>query len=100
MGLFSKLFGNNEKANLTEEELLSSGTCPNCWGRQEYQDQFKEFVNDPTKANISHSPDQKKAFVQQFVETNITGIRLKSEGEYLSCPSCKGKYKYVSEKAN
>lgn len=99
MGLFDRLFGDkNSSDKLSEEELIEAGACPNCWGEQEYDDKFLQHVEDQTKANISNR--SKKAFVAQFVETNITGIRLKSEGEQLSCPACKMKYKKVSSKLN
>lgn len=80
--------------------LLEANVCPNCWGTQEYDNQFKEFVADQTKGNINHDKTQKKAFVQQFVETHVTGIHLKQEGDYLHCPRCKGKYKYVPSQTN
>ncbi len=99
MGLFDRLFGKNKKVELTEEELLDAGACPSCWGRQVYDDQIKEFAIDQTKSNINHDKLHKKAFVQQFVETHVTGIRLKKDGDQLSCPKCNGKYKYVSNKA-
>jgi len=100
MGFFEKLFGSKEKIDLSEEELVDAGACPNCWGHQEYQDKFFDYVEDQTKSNINHDKYNKKAFVQQFIETNITGIRLKKEGELLVCPSCKSSHKYVSSKAN
>ena len=74
-------------------ELIDAGACPNCWGSQEYDNQFKEFVEDKTKANIEG--DTPKTFIQQFVETNVTGIRLKSEEDRFRCPSCEGGYKVV-----
>jgi len=100
MGFFEKLFGSKEKIDLSEEELIDAGACPNCWGHQEYQDKFIDYIEDQTKSNINHDKSSKKAFIQQFVETNITGIRLKKEGELLVCPSCKSGHKYVPSKAN
>lgn len=96
MSFFDKLFSKkNKKIELTENELVEAGACPNCWGRQEYDDQFVEYVEDQTKSNINHDKSNRKAFVQQFVETHVTGIRLKKDGDKLACPSCKGKYKFV-----
>lgn len=101
MGILKKLFGSKkDEADLSKEELIDAGACPNCWGYQEYQDKFIEYTNDKTKSNINHDKQNKKAFVQQFIETNITGIRLKKDGESLSCPTCQTKYKHVSNKAN
>ena len=101
MGLFSKIFGSKKnKIDLNETELIEVGACPNCWGYQEYDDQFVAYNKDITKSNINNDKQNQKAFVQQFVETHITGIRLKTEGEQLACPTCKTKYKQVSSKLN
>jgi len=108
MGLLSKLFGKNKpQKTLEESTLVEANVCPNCWGTQEYDNQFFEYVEDQTKSNINQTKSNinqdkthQKAFVQQFVETHVTGIRLKREGEDLYCPKCKGKYKHVSSKAN
>jgi len=103
MGFFEKLFSifkKKERIEFTEEELVSASACPNCWGHQEYQDKYFEYVEDQTKSNINHDKFHKKSFVQQFVETNITGIRLKKEGDLMVCPSCKSSHKVVPAKAN
>jgi len=101
MGLFSRLFGKKKpQIDLTEEEFVEANACPNCWGYQEYDDQFVEYNRDATKSNINNDKQHQKAFVQQFVETHVTGIRLKREGEKLACPTCKAKFKYVPSKLN
>jgi len=93
MGLFSKLFGRKEAIQTpTDEELLQADTCPNCWGRQAYDGKFIDYVKDQTKSNINHEKDHQKAFVQQFVETHVTGIRLKQEDNQKVCQSCQAKY--------
>lgn len=101
MGIFDWLFGKKkEEVKLSKDELVDAGACPNCWGYEEYQDKFIEFTKDQTKSNINHDKQHKKPFVQQFIETNITGIQLKSEGQSLVCPSCESKFKHVYSKAN
>ena len=101
MSFFKKLFGGKKGSiDLNKEELIEAGACPNCWGMQEYEDEYKTFRKDATKANINHDKQHQKAFVQQFVETNITGIRLKREGDQLICLKCNRKHKHVSAKAN
>lgn len=93
MNIFKKLFGTNDGAAVVSEaELLEAGACPNCWGKQDYDGEFVAFVEDKTKANINHDHSSKKAFIQQFVETNITGIHLKKDGEAWACPSCQKKF--------
>ena len=101
LNFFKNLFkSNSSSVDFSNEELEAAGVCPNCWGHQEYDKAYQDFVKDQTKANINNNKANKKAFVQQFVETNITGIRLKKEGDTLVCPTCKTKYKQVSSKAN
>jgi len=93
MGLFSKLFGKKEASKIfTNEELVEAGACPNCWGRQDYEGKYVAFVKDQTKSNINHDKAHQKAFVQQFVETHITGVQLKQEGNQRVCASCQTKY--------
>lgn len=97
MGILNKLFKSNE--SLSDNELIDANACPNCWGIQEYDGKFEEYLKDSTKSNISGDKSQRKAFIQQFVETNITGIKLKKDGNTQICPSCKTKFKFVSSKA-
>ena len=85
-----KLFGSKNPAQeYNKPELIEAGVCPNCWGKQEYQDKFRGYVIDRNKVNNGDVPG-KKAFIQQFVQDHITGIKLKSEE--LTCPTCKIKY--------
>lgn len=89
MGFFDKLFGNsNDKVELNHEELVEAGACPNCWGQQEYAGAYREFNEDPTKSNINRDKQHQKAFVAQFVETHVTGIKLKKNEGKLECPTC------------
>jgi len=90
MSFFSKLFG--KKKSISKETLLDAEVCPNCWGTQAYDDQYFEYVEDQTKSNINHDHAHQKAFIQQFVETHVSGIKLKQEGASLQCPSCKSKF--------
>lgn len=69
----------------TEKEIIEAGACPNCWGVQAYDDQFVDFVKDQTKDNINHNHQNQKAFIQQFVETHVSGIKLKNN----TCAACK-----------
>lgn len=73
--------------------------CPDGWSRQEWESQFIDFGQDREKDILNHDRTAQKAFVQQFIEDRITGIRLKSEGDRLVCPHCKTGYMTVSGKA-
>jgi len=92
MGLFKELFGSKK---LAENELVEAGACPNCWGKQKYDGKFVEFVDDQTKSNIGNDKQKRKAFIAQFVETYVTGIRLKKDGDLMKCPTCNSEYKNI-----
>lgn len=93
MSFLKKLFRKGEDLLLSDEELLETGVCPNCWGKQAYANEFVTFTEDQTKANVNHDKEHQKAFIQQFMETNVTGIQLKRDGSELTCTRCKVKYK-------
>ena len=100
MGFFDKLFGKkSNKIDLTDNELIEAGACPNCWGVQDYEGAFVQYTEDQTKSNISGDKSHQKAFVQQFIETSVTGIRLKKDGNQMVCPKCNRKHKFVNTKA-
>lgn len=99
MNFFKNLFSKKKKM-FTDEDIIEAGACPNCWGKQQYDDKFLAFSNDQTKSNINKDKQHLKSFVQQYIETGITGIKLKKEGDYLTCPTCNLKHKYISSKAN
>lgn len=90
--LFSKY--TKKSQHFTEEELIEGDACPNCWGYSAYDGDFIEFYEDQTRSNVNKDPLHKKAFIQQFVETNISGIHLQTEGEHKVCPTCKARYKH------
>jgi len=100
MSFLKKLFGNKGPEDVTKEEIQEAGACPNCWGHSTYGNEYVEYVKDQTKSNINRDKLNQKAFIAQFVETNVTGIRLKKDGDQQFCPSCKTKYKHVSSKIN
>ena len=86
-----KLFGIKEN-RVSRDELIELNVCPNCWGQQAYGDNFEEYIKDPTRSNIAKDPSNRKAFIQQFVEDHVTGIKLVNDGALKTCPGCKTKY--------
>lgn len=93
MGLFD-FFKKKKASSIGEQDLLEANVCPNCWGKQDYDGQFVNYVKDQQKDVVNKQTQ--KAFIGKFVDTYVSGIRLKSEGNQLSCPACKGKFKTVS----
>lgn len=64
------------------------GTCPVCWGHQEYDSQIRTILKDKQIDVNNHRDSYMK--VQRFVVKHIDGIRLK-KGYVESCPKCGGK---------
>jgi len=93
MGFFKKFFSKKDSTNsLSDQQIIAAGACPSCWGHSEYDGQFRKYVEDRTKSNINKDKQGQKTFVMQFVETNVTGIRLIKDGDFQSCPACKATY--------
>lgn len=69
--------------------------CPNCWGKQSYEGNYVEVVNDKTKSSLNNEKGGRKTFIQQFVERNITGILLKKNDNELSCIKCNSVHKLI-----
>jgi len=81
MGIVRWLFGDNIKSKskiFTDKEIADAGACPNCWGTQAYEGKYVQYVKDQTKSNIDHDKQHQKTFVQQFIETEVTGDKLKN----------------------
>ncbi len=81
MGLLSRIFGRKNQQATTQAEMMEAQVCPNCWGKQEYAGQERQYLDGQTSAYMRNS---KKAFIQEFVQNNITGI-----------PKGKIKYRYM-----
>jgi len=74
------------KAEDTEEKKISpEGTCPICWGHQNYDGQIRELLSDKQIDVNNHKASY--MLIEDFVKTNIDGIKLK-ESITVDCPSC------------
>jgi hypothetical protein len=73
---------------IDDKTLVSAGVCPNCWGRQSYDEKYVNYVRDLTKSEVNKDSLHRKSFILKFVENHISGIKLKNG----SCPSCGGSY--------
>ena len=62
------------------------GICPNCWGKQEYDGKIRDLYNDKQIDVNNHQANY--AFIQEFVVTNLNGIRLIKGNNSLECPTC------------
>lgn len=76
MSIIKRVFRLKDSDNTLSNN--QSASCPNCWGKQEYADQTREYLKMNKK---------KKAFVTQFLETYITGIKP-YKNSVKHCPKC------------
>jgi len=68
-----------------EKRDSPEGTCPLCWGHQNYDGQIRELIEDK-QIDVNNHKDS-YMLIEDFVKTNIDGIRLK-EGVTTDCPKC------------
>ncbi|GGW30134.1 hypothetical protein [Arenibacter certesii] len=61
------------------------GTCPLCWGYQEYDHKIRELFKDNQIDVNNHRAKYMK--IQKFMVKYIDGIRLK-QGEIKECTTC------------
>ena len=62
------------------------GVCPNCWGNQEYGKMIREVYKDKQIDVNNHAANQ--SFIQEFVTTNLNGIKLKKTEHGFQCAQC------------
>lgn len=61
------------------------GTCPVCWGYQEYDTKIRKLFKDKQIDVNNHKDSYMK--VQKFMVKYVDGIRLK-QGAITECPTC------------
>lgn len=68
------------------ENEVPEGLCPNCWGEQKYGDLIREKYKDQQIDVNNHTSNY--AFIQKFVVTHLSGIKLKNTSKGMECPAC------------
>ena len=68
-----------------EEKSSPEGTCPLCWGYQEYDGKIRTLLKDKQIDVNNHVASY--SIIQEFVKTNIDGIKL-LDAEVRNCPTC------------
>lgn len=72
-------FANKDK----REEAYPEGTCPNCWGRNEWNEQYYELRKD--KHNIPGS-EKYDSFINKVVEEHVNTTH--KHDDYYVCTTC------------
>lgn len=71
--------------NKDKEASSPEGTCPICWGQQNYDGKIREIFED-RQIDVNNHKDSYMV-IQDFVKQNIDGVKLK-EGKTKDCPTC------------
>ncbi|WP_299118901.1 hypothetical protein [uncultured Winogradskyella sp.] len=73
----------NKKKNNESTGNSPEGICPNCWGKQEWEGEFYEFM----KGSKNEKRDETyNNFINKIVESNIEGIAIQKDT--YTCKTC------------
>lgn len=78
----TRYFVNEENIH---EASSPEGTCPACWGYQEYDGKIRTLFKDKQIDVNNHKANY--SIIQEFMKHNIEGISL-IKGEVTDCPNC------------
>ncbi len=73
-----------------EKIEVEKGYCPNCWGRQEYQDKLYDVVKSQ-KIDLNNIKE-KKGWIQAYAAKYLGGLKLYENNGKQKCPSCSVEY--------
>lgn len=65
---------------------VDQSSCPNCWGRQEYQGHFNPTVR--TEKLDLNNINQRMGWIQAYAAINLNAIRLIDANGKTICKSC------------
>lgn len=85
MNLFENIVEFLRKPKKETEDMSPEGTCPVCWGYQEYDSKIRKLFKDKQIDVNNHSDSYMK--VQKFMVKYVDGIRLK-QGKVEECSKC------------
>jgi len=89
--MIETLIGFFKKPGEETQNEVPEGLCPNCWGKQEYDNQIRELYKDKQIDVNNHEANY--AFIQDFMVTHLNGIHLKRGNNSFECPTCKTRFK-------
>lgn len=68
-----------------KEASSPEGTCPICWGQQNYDGKIREMLVDKQIDINNHKASY--MMIQDFMKQNVDGVKLK-EGVITDCSTC------------
>lgn len=69
----------------SKEKSSPEGTCPVCWGYQQYDGKIRTLLKDK-QIDINNHKDS-YMLIQNFMKHNVDEIKLK-DGIIEECPNC------------
>lgn len=84
--MIEKLIGFFKQPSEKTKGVIPEGLCPNCWGKQEYDNKIRKLYKDKQIDVNNH--DANYAFIQDFVVTQLNGIKLVKGNSGFECPTC------------
>ena len=78
-------FTKKENNELTGD--APEGICPNCWGKQEWDGEFYEFMKGSKNEKRNETYNN---FINKIVESNIDGIAINKDT--YTCKTCSVNY--------
>ena len=88
--MIEKLITFFKRSKEDTKNQVPEGMCPNCWGKQEYDNQVRELYEDKQIDVNNHEANY--AFIQEFMVKHLNGIHLKKGNNSFECPTCHAKY--------
>lgn len=85
MNLIENIVEFLKKPKHETEGRAPEGTCPVCWGYQEYDSKIRQLFKDKQIDVNNHADSYMK--VQKFMVKYVDGIHLK-QGQITECPTC------------
>ncbi len=85
--MVEKLIGFFKQPSEETKGKTPEGLCPNCWGHQEFDNQIRELYADKQIDVNNHQANY--TFIQDFMISNLTGIKLIKGNSGMECPTCR-----------
>lgn len=85
MDIIGNLVSFFKKPERETKHQSPEGTCPICWGYQEYDHKIRQLFKDK-QIDVNNHQDS-YMLIQKFVIKHIDGIKLK-QGKTQECPTC------------
>ena len=73
----------SKKWNGESNEQAPEGICPNCWGRQEWDNQFFELKKDP---HLTQEGKRYESFISKVVDEHVGALH--QNGDRYVCVTC------------